>query len=181
MLTTADFLTATQWAGLLTLICGAIATLGFILQWGIRFRFVGVTGFMLVLTVGLFSLSLVPFTRSIVPGSVKFATVYDSGANQAVITVPTQITEAELAATLQQAATDLFSPGRLNIGGSDKLTIRARTLLHPQDGISQPLYLGEIKRSLLEREDNDMQITLYPQNLAQLPHEIPTPEEPAAE
>jgi hypothetical protein len=160
MPTTTDFLLAAKWAGILTLVCGAMTVIGFIFQWGIRFRLVGVTGFMLVLTAGLFSLGLVPFSRTTIPGAIRFSTVYDTGATQAVITVPAQITEDELTATLQQAAYDLFSPGRLG-RGENQLTIRARTILHPEPGISKPLYLGEIKRSLFIRDDDQMQITLY--------------------
>lgn len=166
--TPADFLQFSEWSGILTLVCGAIALLGFLFKWGIRFRFVGVTGFMAVLTVGLFSLSLVPITRTVIPGAVRFSTVYDSGATQVVITVPSPITEEALTATLQQAASDLFSPGRLGRSG-EKLTIRARTVLHPKEGVSQPVYLGQIQRSLLERDDDAMELTINRDQLAQLP------------
>lgn len=174
MPTTAFFLTAAQWVGILTLVCGAIALLGFVFKWGIRFRFVGVTGFMVVLTVGLFALSLMPITRTIIPGAVHFSTVYDSGSTQVVITVPPTITPEELTATLQQAASDMFSPGRLG-RGENRLTIRARTILHPQEGVSQLLYLGQVRRSLFERNDEHMELMLYPENLAKLP----TPQDPA--
>lgn len=167
--TPADFLQFAQWVGLLTLVCGAIAALGFLFKWGIRFRFVGVTGFMVVLTVGLLGLSVVPFTREVVPGAVRASTIFDNGSTQVVIAVPPTITETELVATLQQAAKDRFSPGRLSIGKENRLTIRARTILHPQEGVSQPLVLGQIKRSLLERNDEQMELTLFRENLAKLP------------
>lgn len=167
MPTTIDFLVISKWLGITTLGFGFLAILGFIFKWGIRFRLVGVTGFMGVLTGGVFALGLVPFMRTVVPGAVRFSTVYDSGATQAVISVPPTISETELEATLKQAASDLFSPGRLG-SRSDKLTIRARTVLHPEEGVSKPLFLGEVKRSLIIREDENMEITLYPA-LAQLP------------
>jgi hypothetical protein len=168
MPTTADFLTYTQWAGIATLAFAALTVLSFVLKWGIRFRLVGVTGFMLVLTSGLFALGLVPFTRTVVPGAVKFSTVYDTGATQTVIAVPPTITVSELDATLRQAAYDLFSPGRLG-RAQDKLTIRARTVLHPEPGLSEPLFLGQVRRSLTEREDDQMVIELFPENIAKLP------------
>lgn len=168
MPTTADFLTYAQWAGIATLAFAGLAILGFVVKWGIRFRLVGVTGFMAVLTVGLFSLGLVPFTRTVIPGAVKFSTVYDSGATQAVIAVPPTITVPELNATLQQAANDLFSSGRLGLG-QNKLTVRARIVLHPEPGVSVPLYLGQIRRSLLVREDDQMMIELIPDHVAKLP------------
>lgn len=169
--TTANFLTAAQWVGILTLACGAIAALGFVFKWGIRFRLVGAAGFMAVLTVGLFGLGLVPFVRTSVPGAVPYTTIYDAGANEVVIAVRNPITEAALTATLQQAAGNLFSPGRLN-RDDGQLLIRARTMLHPEPGISQPLYLGQVRRSLSGRDDENMEITLFRENLAKLPKPV---------
>ncbi len=174
MPTTADFLTYAQWVGITALACAFLAVLGFVLQWGIRFRLVGVTSFLGVLTAGLFTLSLVPFTRATIPGAVRFSLVYDNGATQAVIALPPQITESELEATLRQAASDLFSSGRLG-RGQDQLTIRARTLLHPEPGVSEPLWLGQVKRSLSVREDDQMEMTLFQDNLARLPQPMPQP------
>lgn len=167
--TPADFLQFAQWAGILTLVCGAIAAISFIFKWGIRFRAVGATGFMGVLTVGLLGLSFVPITRDVIPGAARFVTVFDNGSNQVVIVVAPSITEEQLTATLQQAAKDRFSSGRLSVGRDNKLTIRARTVLHPQEGVSQPLYLGQVKRSLLDRNDDQMEITVFSENLAKLP------------
>lgn len=168
MLSTALLQTIARWSGYLTLFFAALALLGLVLKWGIRFRLVGVTGFMAVLTGGLFALSLGLYERPSIPGAVKFARVYDTGASQVVIAVSPQITETELDATLRQAAADLYSPGRLS-QGSDKMTIRARTILHPKSGVSQPLYLGQIQRSLASREDNEMIVEIDRSKFAQLP------------
>lgn len=157
-----------QWAGIATIAFGLLAGLSFLLKWGIRFRLVGATGFMIVLTIGLFSLGLVPFTRTTVPGAVRFSTVFDSGSDRAVIVVPPTISQSELTATMQQAAGDLFSMGRFS-RDNDQLTIRVRTILHPEPGLSQPLYLGQVKRSLLLRDDDQMTIELFKANLAKLP------------
>jgi len=48
------------------------------------------------------------------------------------------------------------------------LTIRARTVLHPQPGVSQPVVVGQVKRSLAARNDEQMQIEIYRDRLAQL-------------
>lgn len=173
MPTTDDFLNYSLWIAATTLAFAVLAGLGFLFKWGIRFRLVGATGFLGVLTVGLFSLSLVPFTRTVIPGAVHFSTVFDSGATQAVIVVPPTITESELSATLQQAASDLFSVGRLS-RKEDQLTIRARAILHPEPGVSQLLYLGQIQRSLYDRKDNQMTIQLFSENLAKLPQSVDT-------
>jgi hypothetical protein len=168
MLTTADFLTYTKWTGLVTLGFAILAGLGFILQWGIRFRLVGITGFMVVLTGGLFALSVVPFTHATVPGARQFTIVYDNGASQAVISVPVDITETELSATLQQAANDLFSYGRLG-DDTSRLTVRARAVLHPRPGVSQPVWLGQVERSLAVRADSQIKVKIERANWHLLP------------
>ncbi|NJM73823.1 MAG: DUF2518 family protein [Scytonema sp. RU_4_4] len=169
MLTPADFLKYTQWSGIATLVFAVLAILGFVFKWGIRFRLVGSTGFMLVVTGGLFALSLAPLSRTVIPGAVRYSLVYDNGATQAVITTPVQITPSELEATLRQAANDLYSYGRLGAMTDNQLNIRARTVVHPEPGISVPLYLGQVKRSLSTREDSQMSVEIYQDKFAQLP------------
>jgi hypothetical protein len=169
MLTTADFLQYTQWSGIATLVFAAIAILGFILKWGIRFRLVGAAGFMLVMTTGLFALSLAPLSRTVIPGAVKYSLVYDNGSTQAVIAIPPTITPEKLEATLRQAASNLYSYGRSTSRGDNELIIRSRTIIHPEPGVSVPLYLGEVKRSLTSREKSEIAIEIYPEKFALLP------------
>ncbi|MGD1953312.1 MAG: DUF2518 family protein [Leptolyngbyaceae cyanobacterium] len=144
MPTPETFLEATKWMGLTTLAFAALAALAFVAKWGIRFRLVGVTGFCGVLTAGLFGLSFQPFVTTTVAGSVPYTTVYDSGAAQLVIAVPNDITNAELEATLEQAAINAFNPSRLG-GGGQPQSIRARAIVHRDPGISDLLYLGQIQ------------------------------------
>ncbi len=166
-LTSLGFSTYTQWSIIATVVFFLLAIVGFIFKWGIRFRLVGITGFMIVLTVGLFGLGLGLFERTEIPGAVRFSRVYDNGGNQVVIVVKPSITETELEATLKQAGNDYFSYGRR--GGKDnKLTVRARTLVHPEPGISLPLYLGQVKRSLSVREDENMEINIYDDEIQEL-------------
>jgi len=165
---TTEIIQLAQWSGCLAVLCAVLTVLAWFLKWEFRFRLVGVTGFMAVLTGGLFALSLGLYDRPTIPGALHFTRVYDTGAAQVVITVPPNITPSELEATLRQAASDLYSTGRLSQGG-DKLTIRARTLIHPKPGISQPLYLGQIRRSLANRQDETMEIEMFDDQFAQLP------------
>jgi len=169
MFSTDDFARYTQWSGIATLIFAFITIVGFIFKWGIRFRLAGATGFMLVVTGGLFPLSLAPITRTVIPGAIRYTLVFDNGASQAVIAIPPKVTVSELDATLRQAASDLFSYGRLGSREDNRLTIRARTILHPEPGLSIPLYLGQVKRSLSSREDSVMEIDIYEDNFAKLP------------
>lgn len=170
-----DFATYTQWSAAVTLLALLLMILGLILKWGIRFRLVGITGFMAVLTIGLWGLSLGLFERAEVPGAVKFSRVYDNGANQIVISVPASVTPQALEATLLQAANTYFSYGRGAQGGNKQLTIRARTLIHPQPGQSKPLYLGQIQRHLGSQDDSPMKVEIFKKALAQLPRTAPKP------
>ncbi|MEA5619580.1 Ycf51 family protein [Cronbergia sp. UHCC 0137] len=169
MLTTSDFLQYSQWSGIATLVFAAITILAFILKWGFRFRLVGTTGFMLVLTSGLFALSLFPLSRTVIPGAVKYTLVYDNASNQTVIATSPTITPTELEATLRQAASNLYSYGRLGSNGNNQLTIRARTIIHPEPGLTIPLYLGQVQRSLNSRQDVEMSVEVYLDKFAQLP------------
>ena len=166
---TANFLQYTQWSGIATIVFAVLTILAFIVQWGFRFRLVGATGFMLVLTGGLFSLSLVPLSRTVIPGAVKYTLVYDNGSNQTVIAIAPEITPTQLEATLRQAASNLYSYGRLGSGGNKELTVRARTIIHPEIGLSVPLYLGQVNRTLVSREDPEMLVEVYLDKFASLP------------
>ncbi|MDJ0731164.1 MAG: Ycf51 family protein [Crocosphaera sp.] len=166
-LTSLGFSTYTQWSILATVFFFFLAIVAFIFKWGIRFRLVGITGFLIVLTVGLFGLGLGLFERTEIPGSVRFSRVYDNGGNQVVIVVKPSIREAELEPTLKQAANDYFSYGR-TAGKDNKLTIRVRTLVHPEPGVSLPLYIGQVKRSLSVREDENMEIDIFADQLNEL-------------
>ncbi|TVQ44178.1 MAG: hypothetical protein EA365_10820 [Gloeocapsa sp. DLM2.Bin57] len=161
-----DFSIYAQWAGILTLVCLGLTIIAAIARWGIRFRLVGITGFMTVLTIGLFGLSLGLSPRSFVEGSVRYQLIYDNGADQVVVAVPNTVNPTEVEATLRQVAADFYSPGR--IGLNNQMTIRVRTIIHPETGLSKPVYLGEVNRSLRQRNDENMTIAVFNQEFKQL-------------
>ncbi|MEL6137541.1 MAG: Ycf51 family protein [Cyanobacteria bacterium J06628_6] len=144
MPTPETFLDATKWMGIVTVVLAAISAIAFLLNWGIRFRLVGATGFSIVLTVGLLGLSFEPLSPAVVEGAIPYKTVFDSGASQIVIRVPQAITASELEATLQQAAQNLLRASRLGRPGQAPI-IRARTIVHQPGGISDLLYVGQVQ------------------------------------
>ena len=164
-----DFFTYAKWSGIATIICLIVAIASFVAGWSFRFRLVGVTSFMGVLTIGIFALGLSLVSRAEIPGSVRYSLVYDTGANQAVIAVPPDIEKSAIEPTLIQAVTDLYSYGRTGTNGNDRFTVKLRTLLHPQSGVSQPLFLGQAKRSLVDRGDENIQVEVFSSNIARLP------------
>lgn len=163
-----EFLEATKWFGAATVSLAAITVLAFVMGWGIRFRLVGITSFMGVLTGGVLGLSFEPFTVTTIPGAIPYATVYDSGAAQIVIKVPDTISEFELEATLKQAASNLLKPSRLGVPGQVP-TIRARTLKHETGGVSELLYLGQVQPIVDPDTGEPLTITLNSSALAELP------------
>ncbi|PLS68315.1 MAG: hypothetical protein CV045_08610 [Cyanobacteria bacterium M5B4] len=167
MLTTVEFGQIAQGMGLFVLACAILTGIAFVRNWGWRFRMVGVTLFSVVLTAGLFALSLTPLTKEVVAGAVPYKTVYDRFGTEAVIAVAPTISPEELALTLEQAAARLFSTGRIN-NGTDKFTIRARTIVHPRPGVSEPLYLGYWQQSLRLRTDPDRVLNINQTNFNRL-------------
>ena len=167
MPTTEDFLQLTQWLGIGTLVSIAFTLLCFAFKWGFRFRFVGVSSFMGVLTASVFALSLVPFSPTVVPGAVRYSVVFDNGATHTAIAVSPEITASELEATLKQAAMNLASYGRSGARNA-RLTVLARTIVHPQPNVSEPVYLGKAEQSLYQRDDEEISIEIDAEKLNQL-------------
>ena len=169
MITTAEFFKYFQWSGIATLAFAVITVLALVLKWGFQYRLVGATGFMVVITVGLLGLSFVPIVHSNVPGALHYSLIYDNGSDRATIAVATPVSEPGLDATLRQAAADLYSYGRS--GRVDRqLKIRARTVIHPRPGVSEPLVLGEVSRSLGGGEDGELNIRIDRANLGKVAH-----------
>ncbi len=156
-----DILTYAIWSGYATIALLIITVIAWIAGWGFRFRLVGVTSFMGVITASIFALSLGLFTHTTIPGAARYSLAYDNGSNKAVIVVSPDIEQSEIAPTLRQAAADLLTYGRTGTGGNDQFTIAIRTVLHPQEGISQPLYLGQAKQSFITRDNKDLTIQIF--------------------
>jgi len=159
-----EFGLLTQGMGIFVLVCALITGIAFVRSFGWRYRMVGITSFSVVLTVGLFALSLAPITRTAISGALPYTLVYDRLGAEAVIAVPNTITSPQLEATLKQAASNLFSSGRNS--PSAKLTIKARVILHPRPQVSQLVYVGQVQRSLRSRIDPDMVVEIFGDQLA---------------
>ncbi|WP_204102239.1 MULTISPECIES: Ycf51 family protein [Spirulina sp. CCY15215] len=158
-----DLAVYTQWCGILTLVLFVITILAFLLKWGLRFRLFGATAFAVVLTVGFFGLNLGLFKHIAIPGSVRYTLVFDNAADNVVLVIPPETTRSQVEATLRQAAIDISPFGRLAMQ-DNMVTIRARTVIHPEPGLSLPLYLGEAKKPSNSRDPENITIELFPAN-----------------
>lgn len=131
-----------------------LSIISIIKGWKNRFQFIGITSFSCLLTISFFVFTFVPFTHKVIPGSQKYRVVFDDGANQIVIAVSAKLNQEQLSATLEQAASDLFSPGRLS-RNNNSFIIKARALSDSL-GITNSLYLGELDK-ILNSETNDFE------------------------
>nr|AIU44592.1 hypothetical protein [Cyanophora paradoxa] len=129
-----------------------LSIISIIKGWKNRFQFIGITSFSCLLTISFFVFTFVPFTHKIIPGAQKYRVVFDDGATQIVIAVSAKLNQEELSATLEQAASDLFSPGRLS-RNNNSFIIKARALSDSL-GTTNSLYLGELDK-ILNSETND--------------------------
>ncbi|MDJ0532452.1 MAG: Ycf51 family protein [Xenococcaceae cyanobacterium MO_207.B15] len=164
-----DITTYAQWSGYGTIAFLVLTIIAFIAGWGFRFRLVGITSFMGVVTASIFGLGLGLFSHTAIPGAVRYSLVYDNGANNAVVTVSPEIETSAIEPTLRQASIDLYSYGRTGANGNDNFTVKLRTVLHPDTGVSQPLFLGQATRSLSLRDESNLKVEVFTENLAQLP------------
>ena len=166
------FATAARYCLILAGVLGLMTVVLWVRQVKWRFAFFGYTAFTLVLAAGLGALSLAPIVRTTIPGSVAFTTVFDNNSDRAAIAVPPDITPQQLDPTLRQAAANLYSYGRFSQETSI-LTIRARTIVHPEVGVSLPIYLGRVQRSMALREDPEMTVELDPAAFQELRRYVP--------
>ncbi len=156
-----------QTMGLFVLAVTLLTGIAFAQKWGFRFRMVGITAFSVVLTVGLFALSLAPIVPAEVEGAAPYTVVFDRYGPEVAIAVSPDITRDQLAATLTKAGQNLAVPGRTGQGGTE-LTVWARTIVHPRPGVSAPVYLGTLRRSLQRGPDPNATLTLNPEGWARL-------------
>ncbi|MEL7084861.1 MAG: Ycf51 family protein [Cyanobacteria bacterium P01_A01_bin.3] len=161
------FATAARYCLILAGVLGFMTIVLWVREVKWRYAFFGYTAFTVVLAAGLAALSLAPIVRTTIPGTVPFSTVFDDNSTKAAISVPTTITPEQLDPTLRQAAANLYSYGRYS-PNTRTLTIRARAIVHPEPGISLPIYVGEVRRSMELRDDPDMAIDIDSSAFAQL-------------
>ena len=161
------FATAARYCLILAGVLGFMTIVLWVRQIKWRFAFFGYTAFTLVLAAGLGALSLAPIVRTTIPGTAPFSTVFDDNSTKAAIAVSPSITPEQLDPTLRQAAANLYSYGRYS-PTTRTLTIRARAIVHPEPGISLPIYVGQVQRSMEMRDDPDMTIDIDSSAFAQL-------------
>ena len=124
-----------------------LTIIAFLARWGIKFRLIGTTVFTLLLAASTWVFSE-SYTPPIVKEGAKYAPiVYDNGSNLVVAQVPNDFPNESIQPTLDQIAANLKG------GSRNKTTVRVRmrTLQPIEEGITQPIILGEVTRDLREK------------------------------
>ncbi len=128
-----------SWAGLVLI---ALTLIGFIFNWGIKFRLVGVTVFTLLLAGSSWAFSA-SYTPPVVIEGAKYAPiVYDNGYDLLVAQALDDFPEEAINPTLQQIAGNIKGGGR----NGALVHVRLRKLESGGDGVSKPKILGEVIR-----------------------------------
>ncbi len=128
------------WSGLGFAVLTALA---FGARWGLRFRLVGVTSFTLLLAISSWAFSVSYTPPVVVEGAMRAPVVFDNGNDLVVAQAPSTIEASAIEPTLAQLAGNLRPGGR----SADEVVIRLRQLQPVNDGLSQPVILGETKVS----------------------------------
>ena len=123
-----------------------LTILGYIFNWGIKFRLTGITIFTLLLSASCWA-----FDQSYTPPfnveGYKYAPiVYDNGFDLVVAQASNDFPEEAIKPTLLQIAGNLKGGGR----NGAQVKVRLRKIESAGEGISQPIILGEIINDLKE-------------------------------
>jgi len=139
-------LTAGQWLGLAGGLLALLTVVGFVAQWGIRFRLVGVTSFTVLLSLSCLAFAVSYAPRSVVEGAVSVPVVFDNGADLVIAAAPADLPQEAFRPSVEQVARNLRGSGRTS---SDQLVhVRLRRVEAVEPGTDRPVILAEATRDL---------------------------------
>ncbi|NDG75767.1 MAG: hypothetical protein EBX49_10665 [Synechococcaceae bacterium WB8_1B_136] len=139
-------LTAGQWLGLAGGLLAVLTVVGFVAQWGIRFRLVGVTSFTVLLSLSCLAFAVSYAPRSVVEGAVSVPVVFDNGADLVIAAAPADLPQEAFRPSVEQVARNLRGSGRTS---SDQLVhVRLRRVEAVEPGTDRPVILAEATRDL---------------------------------
>jgi len=122
-----------------------ITSVTFFFKLKIKYRLTGATIFAFLLSVSSWAF-LQSYTENInIEGAIYVPVVYDNGYDLIVAKAENDFPIDSINPSLQQIAANLKKGSR---SGRD-VTIRIRTLKKISEGVSQPIILGEIKKSFI--------------------------------
>jgi hypothetical protein len=140
-------LVAGEWLGAASGVLALVTIAAYLLRWGVRFRFVGITSFTALLAVSCLAFAVSYRPRVIVEGAVSVPVVFDNGAELVVAAAPTAMPAAAAGPSAEQVARNLRGNGRQSENGTVRVRLRRVEAVSP--GLSRPVILAEVERNLI--------------------------------
>ena len=138
--------TSLQWLGWSGLGMACLTLIAFLARWGFRYRLVGVTSFIIVLVLSVWSFGLSYKPTIHIEGARRLPIVFDNGNGLVIAQAPDDFPDEAIEPTLQELVLNLPSSGR----SSSIVDVRIRSLVPIEEGLSQPVILGERTRDFRE-------------------------------
>ncbi len=134
------------WLGWTGLALVLITLISFLVNWGAKFRLVGVTIFTLLLSGSSWAFAT-SYTPPLIVDGAKYApVVYDNGYDLVVAQASEDFPSEAIKPTLEQIAGNIKGGGR----NGAMVHVRLRKVEEVAEGISRPVVLGEVVRDLSE-------------------------------
>jgi len=143
-------LVAGTWLGAASGVLALVTLAAFVLRWGVRFRFVGITSFTALLAVSCLAFAVSYRPRISVEGAVSVPVVFDNGAELVVAAAPADLPAGAAAASAEQVARNLRGHGRRTDDATVRVRVRRVEAVSP--GLSRPVVLAEVQRNLVSGE-----------------------------
>jgi hypothetical protein len=143
-------LVAGTWLGAASGVLALLTLAAFVLRWGVRFRFVGITSFTALLAVSCLAFAVSYRPRISVEGAMSVPVVFDNGAELVVAAAPADLPAAAAAASAEQVALNLRGNGRRTDDATVRVRVRRVEPVSP--GLSRPVVLAEVQRNLVSGE-----------------------------
>ena len=127
--------------GIFLFICTALA---FIFDFGFKFRIIGATIFSLLLSLSSWAFIQSYTEKVVIEGAKYVPIVYDNGFDLIIAKADEDFPEESIDPTLEQLSENLSKGSR----SGANVKIKIRKLEKFSDGVSKPLVIGEVKKSV---------------------------------
>ncbi len=134
----------TIWLGWSALGLFAITVICFLFGWGLKFRLVGATIFTFLLSGSCWAFAKSYTPPFVVENALYAPVVYDNGYDLVVAQASDDFPGESIQPTLEQIAGNLKGGGR----NGANVHVRIRRLITNEEGISEPIILGEVIRDI---------------------------------
>nr|YP_002049487.1 hypothetical protein PCC_0867 [Paulinella chromatophora]ACB43277.1 hypothetical protein PCC_0867 [Paulinella chromatophora] len=135
-----------NWLAVISIVLAIFTILAFLIQWGFRFRLIGVTSFTVLLAISCWAFGISYAPRVHLKGAIIVPIVFDNGGNLVVAAIDKDFPSENIRATLDQLALNLKDSGRNSPNGL--VHVRLREIHSAAKGLDQPIVIAEAVRNL---------------------------------